>query len=164
MAGAQADPIPEWAEFEEALAEKKIDVRKKVKKKDWRSELAADDGGWLVWFDVHEDGHIVIGLGLVAHAENEKAVRKKGGVTVRPFRHPRTEVPVSSIIGSLEIRDNERGIWAHVDGGSPEDAGNRLRSGKWNIIRPAGDGAPVTMFCPQRWRADTAKRQAGLAA
>lgn len=164
LAGPQPDPIPEWAELEDALSAKKIDIRAKVKKSDWRTELAADDGGWLVWFDVDSYGEIMIGLGLVAHAENEKDVRKRGGVTVRPFRHQRTEVPLSSIIGTLEIRNADRALWATVDGASPEIAGNRLRSGKWNIIRPAGDGAPVTLFSPSRWRIDAAKRQAGLEA
>jgi hypothetical protein len=44
---AQPASPPDWMSIDDAL--KKLKVRKRVLRRDWRSEVAAVDGAWLVW-------------------------------------------------------------------------------------------------------------------
>jgi len=162
LAGRQdQSPIPEWLPLNEAMEAGGIKVSKRVFKTDWRSQLAEDDGQWLVWFDVNDDGDIEIGLGLIAHAKDEGEKRKQGFVSVRPFTRPRTEIPISTIVGTLDIPDRDRHIWAQIDGQPPSVAGSQLRHSRWFIVRPHPETEePCCVFSPERWRS----RPKGLAA
>ncbi len=149
---------PDWIPINDAL--KNLKVRKRILKRDWRSEVAAVDGAWLVWYDFNDDDELHIGLGLVQHAANEKEVRKQNQVTVRPFKSPKTTVIIPMILGAVDIPDKERGIWSVLDGLDAERAGGMLKGDKWWNIGSGEHGAPTTFFNPARWREDMERRKA----
>jgi hypothetical protein len=150
--GLYETDIPDFLDLEDAILAGEVDIRKAIPKTDWRSELAAADGQWLAWWDLLESGKLIAGLGLIAHVPDEDEVRKGGFVSVRPFSRGRTQIPLATIVGTLDISMNDRAIWSSVDGASISSAADRLRSGQWNLIRPADDGSPITVFTPARWR------------
>ena len=139
--GKQETSPPEWQSLSAAM--KKINLKNRVSKTDWRSELAEQDGSWIIYWDLNDDDEQVIRIGLIEHAKDEKNVRAGQLVSVRPLRRPRTKAPIAMILGTIEIKESERHIWASVDGMSPENVGSFLRHSPWWVILTEPEtGAP----------------------
>ncbi len=83
--------------LDDALADGQIDVTVPLIDNDWRRDLAGRDDTWLCWFEITDDGEIVIGAGKTGHTPTEDEVRQGGFVTVRPFSRKRREIPIATI-------------------------------------------------------------------
>lgn len=161
IAGVQPTSPPEWHDLTEAM--KVLKPRRRVVKKDWRSEVASKNGSWILYWDLNDDDEQIIGLGLIEHTKDEKRVRKGQLVSIRPFHRPRTTALIAMIIGTIYIKESERHLWAPVDQMATENVGGFLRQSPWWIITSDPDtGAPVTVFNPSRWRAELARNETGL--
>jgi hypothetical protein len=133
-----------------------IRIRKPVVRADWRSELAAQNGIWLIYWDLNDSDEQVIRVAMIDHQKDERRIRKGQAVSVRPIKRPRIQAPIAMIIGTIEIPEKDRHIWAPVDGMPPERMGSFLRHSSWWSILADDAGVPVTVFNPARWRATLA--------